>query len=135
MELDKIGEVSNFYEEPIELSSPMPEDERNRVLNTQREKSSYEGIKEKLRQANLEIAKLKKKARKHVVEKTKFDIIKALWELERVSKPEAQFFTWTLPEIKEAKFVRRTNVNLRATNRRLKRHIEYLEIKLTKSEG
>ena len=76
----------------------MPEGDRNRVFNTQREKRSYEGIKEKLRLANLEIAKLKKKARKHVVEKIKFDRIKALWELERVSKPEtvsseAQFFT------------------------------------------
>ena len=53
-----------------------------------REKSSYEGIKEKLRLANLEIAKLKKKARNFFVEKINFDRIKAPWELERVSKPE-----------------------------------------------
>ena len=31
VELDKAGVVSNVYEEPIDLSSPMPEDERNRV--------------------------------------------------------------------------------------------------------
>ena len=48
MELDKAGEVSNVYEEPIDLSSPMPEDDKNRVFNTQREKSSYEGMKEKI---------------------------------------------------------------------------------------
>lgn len=135
VELDKAGEVSNVYEEPIDLSSPMLEDDRNRFFHTQREKSSYEGMKEKLRLANIQIAKLEKKAIKHVVDKIKFDRIKALWELERVSKPktvssDAQFFTWTLPAIKEAKFVRRINVNLRATNRRLKRHIEDLEIQL-----
>ena len=74
------------------------------------------------------------------MEKINFDRIKALWELGRVSKPEtvsseAQFFTWTLPAIKVAKFVRRININLRATNRRLKRQIEYLEIQLKNSEG
>ena len=87
MELDKAGEVSNVYEEPIDLSSPMPEGDRNIVFNTQREKSSYEEIKEKLRLANLEIAKLKKKARRNVVEKSNFNRIRVLWEVERVSKP------------------------------------------------
>ena len=91
-------EFLNVYEEPIDLSSPMLEDDRNRVFHTQREKRSYEGMKEKIRLANLQISKLKKKARKHVVEKINFDRIKALWELERVSKPEtvsseAHFFT------------------------------------------
>ena len=139
VELEKAGEISKYYEEPMDFSSPMLEDDRNGVFHTQREKRSYEGMKEKLRLANLQIARLEKKVREHVVEKINFDRIKALWELERVSKPEivsteAQFFTWTLPAIKEAKFVRRINVNLRATNRRLKRHIEYLEIQLENSE-
>ena len=35
-------------------------------------------MKEKLRLANLQIARLEKKARKHVVEKINFDRIKAL---------------------------------------------------------
>ena len=34
VELDKAGEVSNVYEEPIDLSSLMPEDDKNRVFNT-----------------------------------------------------------------------------------------------------
>ena len=67
VELEKTREVSNDYEEPIDLSSPMLEDDRNRVFHTQREKSSYEGMKEKLRLANLQIARLEKKERKHVV--------------------------------------------------------------------
>ena len=139
VELEKSREVSNDYEEPIDLSSPMLEDDRNKVFQTQREKISYEGMKEKLRLDNLRIARLDKKARKHVVEKIKFYRIKALWELERVSNPEtisseAHFFTWTLPAIKEAKFVRWVNVNLRATNRRLKRQIEDLEIQLANYE-
>ena len=126
MELDKAGEVSNFYKEPIDLSSPMPEGDRNRVFNTQREKRSYEGIKEKLRLANLEIAKLKKKSRAHVVEETNFNRIRALWEVEKLSKTETvssepQYFTWTVPAIKEARFMRMINVKLRATKRRLKR--------------
>ena len=45
MELDKSKEVSNVYEDPIDLSSPMPEGDKNRVFNIQREKSSYEEIK------------------------------------------------------------------------------------------
>ena len=106
----------------------MPEGDRNRVFNTQREKSNYEGIKENLRLANLEISKLKKKARAHVVEKTNFNRIRALWEVEKVSKnetvsSEAEYFTWTVPAIKEARFMRMINVKLRATTRILKRKI------------
>ena len=79
-----------------------------------------------MRFANLEIAKLKKKAITHVLEKTNFNRIRALWEVERVSKietvsSEAQYFTWTVLAIKEARFMRMINVKLRATNRRLKR--------------
>jgi len=50
--------------------------------------------------------------------------VKALWEVEKVSKPEivsseTQYFTWTIRAIKESRFVRRMNAQLRATNRRL----------------
>ena len=89
---------------------------------------------------NLEIDNLKKKERRHIVEKTNFNIIRALWEVGRISKPETvssevQYFTWTIPAIKEARFMRMINVKLRATNKILKRQIEDLEIQLTKSEG
>ena len=42
MELEKIGKVSNVYEEHIDLSSPMPEADKNRGFYTQTEKSSHE---------------------------------------------------------------------------------------------
>ena len=76
--------------------------------------------------------------RENVTERTNLKRMKALWEAEKVSKPEivnseTQYFTWTVPAIKEARFVRRINIQLRATNRRLKRHVEDLEIQLTKS--
>jgi len=71
--------------------------------------------------------------RRHAIEKKNFKWVKALWEVEKVSKPEivsseTQYFTWTVPAIKEAGFVRRMNAQLRANNRRLKRQIEDLEI-------
>lgn len=55
-----------------------------------------------------------------------------------MSKPEIvssenQYFTWTVLAIKEARFVRKVNVHLRARNKGLKRKIENLEIQLTKS--
>ena len=85
MEIEKIGgEDANFFEEPINISSPMLGEDRNRVFNTQREKSSYEEVKDKLRLANIEIDKLKKKVRMHAVERSKFERLKGLWELEKV---------------------------------------------------
>ena len=58
--------------------------------------------------------------REHAAEKTNFKRMKALWEAERVPKSEIvsseqQYFTWTVPSIKEAKFVRKINNQLRAT--------------------
>ena len=94
---------------------------------------SYEEMEERLKLANYEISRLRKRARRHAAENTNFMRIKALWELEMVSKPEtisseAQYFTWIVPAIKEAKFVIMMNVQLRATNRKLRRQIEDLEI-------
>jgi len=63
--------------------------------------------------------------RRHDVEKIYLKRIRALREVENVSKPEIvssenQYFTWTIPVFKEAKFVRRINAQLRTTNMRLK---------------
>ena len=90
-------------------------------------------MEEKLKSANYEIFKLKKRARKHAIEKTNFKRMKALWEGDKVSKPkiissEAQYFTWTVPAIKEARFVRVMNTHLRTSNRRLRIQVEDLEI-------
>ena len=134
MEIDQTGgEDANVFEEPINISSPILEEDKNRVFNTQREKSSYEEVKDKLILANIEIDKLKKKVRMHAVERSKFERLKGLWELEKVSNIESinsedQFYIWTVPAIKEAKFKRLVNTKLRANNRRLKRQVEDLEI-------
>ena len=99
----------------IDLSSPIPEGDNNRVFFTQTKRTNYEEMEERLKSANYEISRLRKIARRHAAEKTNFKRIKALWELEKFFKPEtisseAQYFTWTVPAIKEARFVRMMNV-------------------------
>ena len=66
----------------------MPEEDRNRVFNIQKEKSSYEDVKDKLRLENNEIDKLKKNVRVHAEEREKFERMKGLWELEKNPNPE-----------------------------------------------
>jgi len=83
-------------------------------------------MEERLRAANKEISRLRMRERRHVSEKIYFKRTNALWEVEKVSKPEivsseTQYFTWIVLAIKEARFVRRINAQLRATNKRLKR--------------
>ena len=110
--IEKTGEESaTIFEETTNASFAMPEEDRNRVFKVQKEKSSYEEVKNKLRLANNEIEKLKKRERIYVEEKVKFERMKGLWELEKNPNPELidsqdQFFIYTLPAIKEAKFIR-----------------------------
>jgi len=123
----------------IDFPSSRPEGDQNTVPATQIEKASYEVMEERLKAANNEIARLRVRARGHATKRIYFRRMKALWEAKKVSKPEivnseTQYYSWTVPAIKEAKFVRRINAQLRATNKRLKRQIEDLEIQLTKSE-
>lgn len=111
----------------------MHEYDRNKAVGTQEEENNYEEVKNKLKLANVEIAKLKKRARKHAIEKVNFNRMKALWEGERISKPQAvrrkaQYFTWTVPAIKEARYVKWINSRRRSNIRRMKRKVEDLEI-------
>ena len=70
MEIDQIGgEDASVFEKPINTSSQIFEEDRNRVFNTQRERSSYEEVKDKIRFANIENDKLRKKVRMHAVER------------------------------------------------------------------
>ena len=139
VELGKIEEAPDVQEELIDLSSPIPEGDKNKVFSTQTEKASYKEMEERLRAANNEISRLRMRSRRHAAEKIDFKRIKSLWEVEKVSTPEivnneTRYLTWNVPAIKESRFVRRTNAQLRATNRRLKRQFKDLEIQLTKSE-
>ena len=138
MEIDQIGgEYAIVFEEPINTSSQIFEEDRNKVLNTEKEKTSYEEVKDKLKLANVEIDKLRKKVRMHAVERSNFERLKGLWELEKVSNSESissqdQFFIWTIPAIKATKFISMVNTKLRANNRRIKRQVEDLQIQLAK---
>ena len=138
IELGRIEEASAVQKELIYLLSPRPEGDKNTVPVTQTERASYEVMEERLKATNNEIARLRVRTRGHGIERVDFKRMKALWEDEKVSKLEiinsvTQYFTWTVPAIKDARFVRRINAHLRATNRELKRQIEDLEIQLRKS--
>jgi len=142
-EVSETREISGFCEEPVVpvvQPSLMHEDDRNIVVDTQEEENNFEEVKKKLKLSNLEISQLKKRARKHVIEKANFKGIKAMWEDGKVPKPkvvgrDTQYFTWTIPAINEARYIRMINEKLRTNIRVTKRQIEYLEIHLSKPGG
>lgn len=142
-EVSEIGEISGFHEElvvPVMQPSLMHKDDRNRAIDTQEEENNYEEVKKKLKLSNLEIAKLMKRERKHAVEKANFKRMKALWKDGKASKPkvvsrDAQYFTWIVPTIKEARYIRWINDRLRTNIKVMKRKIEDPEIQLSKSGG
>lgn len=125
----------------VDLSSPIVEHAAIKTMKGKEHMSGCQHLEETLKLENQEIAMMKKRARKHSVEKTEFKIMKALWEGQTVSRTEIpnsakQFFTWTVPAIKEEKFVRVINTHLGASNRRLRNQVEDLELqlKLTQDE-
>jgi len=57
-----------------------------------------------------------------------------LWEEKATSEVvdcDTQFHTWTVPAIKEAKFIRMINMQLRAGNKVMKKQIEDLKVQLS----
>lgn len=100
----------------------------------------HEELKKKLRLANLEIARLKKASRKHAIKEAQFNKMEALWEDKTFSIPavvdcNTQYYTWTVPALKEAEFIKKVNTNLRAGIRVMKRQIEDLRIQLSQRES
>ena len=73
-------------------------------------KTQFHHLEENLRLENQEIVVMRKRVRNHIIDKEELEIKKAPWEgktgsiYETPSNAE-QFFTWTVPTIKEAKFV------------------------------
>ena len=64
-----------------------------------------------------------------------FKRLKSIWEGQTVARSEIpssaqQFFTWTVPTIKEAIFVRVINTHLREINRKLRSQVKDLELQL-----
>ena len=97
-------------------------------------------LKKKLKLANLEIAKLRKTSRKHAIKEAYFNKMEALWEDKTISIPEvvnfhAQYYTWSVPAIKEAKYISKVNTKLRFGIRIMKRKTEDLKIELSQREG
>ena len=80
---------------------------------------------------------MKKAARRHAVIQAKY--YKTLWEgnatveaqVNSVVDGHSQFHTWTVPAIKEAKYIRRINMQLRAGNKAMKKQIEDLKAQLS----
>lgn len=90
-------------------------------------------MKRRLESANLEIARLSKDTRRHAIIQANYYRIKTLWEEKEtleVVDCDTQFPTWTVPEIKEAKFIRMINMQLRARNKIMKKQIEDLKAQL-----
>ena len=94
-------------------------------------------MKSQLESAKHEIAKLKKAARRHAVIQANY--YKTLWEgnaaveaqVNSVVDGHSQFHTWTIPAIKEAKYIRRINMQLRAGNKAMRKQIEELKAQLS----
>jgi len=103
---------------PSETSSELHKDDRGKAIITQLEEYSFEEIKKNLKLTNLEIEKLRKTSRKHAMKEANFNKMEALWEDKIISIPKvvschAQYFTWMVPVIKEARYIRRVNAKLR----------------------
>lgn len=119
----------------IDLSSPTekylvskPKKGKEKVID----KTKFELLEEQLRLANHEIAIMKKEERKHNVQKVHFEKMKEVWEyqIDTVSKTldnTQQLIKWTMPLRKEVKHVRRMNLNLKSTNKKMKNQGKYLQ--------
>lgn len=122
-------EISKFLEEPlVPLVQPslIHKDDRNKAVGTQEEECSFEEVKKKLKSANFEIAQLKKRARKHAIEKSNFKRVKSICKDVKVPRHElvdshAQYFTWTIPAIKKERYIKRINGKLRTKIGMMKR--------------
>ena len=119
----------------IDLSSPIVEHAASKTMKGKEHITECQFLEERLKLSNQEIAMMRKRARNHSIEKIEFKRMKAVWEGQTISRPEIpsaakQFFTWTVPAIKEEKFIRVINTNLRAINRRLRSQVEDLELQL-----
>lgn len=88
---------------------------------------------------NFEIARLQKASRKHAVKEAYFNQMQAQWEdktfqISEVVDCNVQFLSWIVPAIKEAQFIRKANIKLRARNRVMKKQIEELKLQLRQRE-
>ena len=118
-----------------EETRPHERRDKGKTVATQ-EEGNVEELKKELELANLEIARLKKAARKFAVKEAYFNQMQDRWEYQTFQIPEVvdcnvQFLFWTVPAIKEAQFIRKVNTNLRSGIKVMKKQIEDLKIQLS----
>ena len=122
-EIQETIETTIVPEEVVDLSSPIVEHASSKKMKGKEHMTESQQFEERLKLANQEIAMMRKRARKNIIEKIEFKRMKAVWEGQTSSRFEIpsgskQLFTLTVLVIKEAKFVRVINTHLRASNRR-----------------
>ena len=83
-ETEKIEKTHERHVTSLETSSHLHKEDGNKTVIPQ-EEYSVEELKKKLRLANLEIARLKKASRKHVIKEDQFNKMEALWEDKMIS--------------------------------------------------
>ncbi len=120
----------------LETSSQLHKEDRGRAIIPP-EEYSVEELKNKLRLENIEISRLKKASRKHAIKEAHFDKMQALWEDKTFQIPEVvefntQYYTWIVPALKEATFIKRVNTKLRAGI--MKKQIQDLKIQLSQQD-
>ena len=119
----------------IDLSSPVEKDTVSKPKKGKEiviEKIEFKLLEEQLRLVNHEIAVMKKEYRKHNIQKVQFEKMKEVWEeqVDSVSKTldnTHQLIKWTMPLRKQVKHVRRMNMNLKYTNKKLKDQVKDLQ--------
>lgn len=131
----QVQELSPRADETGEETRPHERKDKGKTVATQ-EEGNVEDLKKKLGLANLEIARLKKAARKFAVKEAYFNQMQARWEdqnfqIHEVVDFSVQFRSWTTPAIKEAKFIRKVNTNLRSGIKVMKKQVEDLKIQLS----
>ena len=99
-------EVAKAPEKVIDLSSPIVEHAVNKVEKGKEHMSECQLLEKRLKLENQEMEMMRKRARQHNIEKTKFKRLKAIWEGQTSARSEIpssaqQFFTWIVPTIKE----------------------------------
>ena len=134
----QVQQVPPRVDETGEQTRPNEKMDKGKAVATQ-EEDNVEELKNKLGLANLEIARLKKAARKFAVKEAYFNQMQARWEDQTFKIPEVvdynvQFLTWTVPAIKEAQFIRKVNKNLRSGIRIMKKQIEDLRMQLSQQK-
>ena len=89
-------------------------------------------IRNQLEAARNEIAKVKNATRESAVRYANYRkaVLKGSENLVNQVDSVADVYTWTVPAIKEAKFIRKINMHLRAENKAMRKKVEDLKAQL-----